>query len=276
VSSGIRDRSAGTLELALAEASYTDNVNSQAQISKDPRTQSALAEWLGARFKEVDWLVPPYLRVEFLSGLAHAIEMAPPPERLQVMQVNLAHAYGPDYLAGMFLERYSKITYVRDFEQHIGQSIRAYFSGYKLVAVIALVPVLEGVVRKIAASHGRHIGAGTKKLNDEFKAFVDAEIESPRCFGERVVMLEALRDFVRDRLLEPTDSYSGLNELNRHGILHGIYGNFGEDMNFFRLITLLDLLCFAIGGSSAFGPAPTPESLRLAEHYKRLKALSRT
>jgi hypothetical protein len=45
-------------------------------------------------------------------------------------------------------------------------------------------------------------------------------------------MLEVLRDFVRDRLLERTDSYSGLNELNRHGILHGIYGNFGEEITF--------------------------------------------
>jgi hypothetical protein len=252
-------------------------VSNQVQISNDPRTQRALAEWLASRFKEVDWLIPPYLNTAFLSKLAHAIEVAPPAERLQIMQVNLANAYGPNYLAGMFLERYSKIVYVGDFKQHIGESIKAYFSGYKLVSIIALVPVLEGIVRKIATSHGRPIGAGTKKLNDEFGAFVDTEIKSPHCFGERVVMLEVLRDFVRDRLLEQTNSYSGRNELNRHGILHGIYGNFGEDMNFFRLITLLDLLCFAIGlekGGSGFGPAPTPESSKLAEHYERLKALS--
>ncbi len=192
------------------------------------------------------------------------------------MQVNLANAYGPDYLAGMFLERYSKIVYVRDFKQHIGESIKAYFSGYKLVSIIALVTVVEGTVRKIASSHGRRIGQRTRMLNHEFERFVEAEIKSPHCFGERVVMLEVLRDFVRDRLLESTESYSGLNELNRHGILHGIYGNFGEDMNFFRLITLLDLLCFAIGGASGFGPAPSPESSKLAEHYKRLKALSTT
>lgn len=136
------------------------------------------------------------------------------------------------------------------------------------------MPVLEGIVRRIAASHGRRIGAGTSKLNHEFQAFVDAEIKSQYCFGERVVMLEVLRDFVRDRLLERTDNYRGLNELNRHGILHGIYGNFGEEMNFFRLITLLDLLCFAIAlehGGSCFAPAPTPESLKLAAHYKRLQ-----
>jgi len=254
-------------------------MSNEVQVPDDPRTQRALAEWLAARFKEVDWFVPPYLNTAFLSKLAHSIEKASPSDRTQIVQVNLAKAYGPEYLAGMFLERYSKTIHVRDFKQHIGESIAAYFTGYKLVAIIALVPVLEGIVRKIAASHGRPIGGGTSRLNHEFQGFVDTEIKSQHCFGERVVMLEVLRDFVRDRLLERTDSYSGLNELNRHGILHGIYGNFGEEMNFFRLITLLDLLCFAIGlehGGSCFAPAPTPESLKLAEHYKQLRILSAT
>jgi hypothetical protein len=219
------------------------------------------------------------LTTAFLTKLAHDIEVAPPDERLHIMQARLANAYGPDYLASMFLERYSKIIHVRDFTQHIGESLKAYFSGYKLVAIVALVPALEGIVRKIATTHGRDVGQGTTKLNKEFAAFVDREINSPHCFGERVVMLEVLRDFVRDRLLEKTDKYQGLNELNRHGMLHGIYGNFGEDMNFFRLVTLLDLLCFAIcleEGGSGFAPAPTSESLKLAEHYKRLITRSTT
>jgi hypothetical protein len=245
----------------------------------DPRNERALGEWLAKNFKEVDWLIPAYLNTGFLSKLAHAIEGAPPQERPQIMQANLAEAYSPDYLASMFLERYSKIVHVRDFKRHIGESIQAYFSGYRLVAIIALVPVLEGVVRRIAASQSRDIGRGTKKLNDEFQAFVQREINSSCCYGERVVMLEVLRDFVRNRLLEDTTNYSGLNELNRHGILHGIYGDFGEDVNFFRLITLLDLLCFAIGlieGGSAFRPEQTPESLSLAAHYTVLKSLSTT
>ena len=53
----------------------------------------------------------------------------------------------------------------RNFTQHIGESIQAYFSGYKMVAIIALAPVLEGIVRRIAASQSRDIGQGTKKLN---------------------------------------------------------------------------------------------------------------
>jgi hypothetical protein len=81
---------------------------------------------------------------------------------------------------------------------------------------------------------------------------------------------------VRDRLLQNTDSYIGLNE-QRARIVHGIFENFGQAVNFLRLITLLDLLCFSIGliegGVSMFAPAPTPESIKLAGIYAKLCSL---
>ena len=102
--------------------------------------------------------------------------------------------------------------------------------------------MIEGIIRRIATGQNRDVGHGTQNLNVELQALVDREKNSPHCYGERLVMLEAFRDFVRDRLLEQTERYVGLNEFNRHGILHGTFGNFGEDINFLRLITLLDLL----------------------------------
>jgi hypothetical protein len=57
-------------------------------------------------------------------------------------------------------------------------------------------------------------------------------------------------------------------------ILHGIFDNFGQAVNFLRLITLLDLLCFSIGlvesGASMVAPAQTPESLKLARGHGTL------
>jgi hypothetical protein len=214
------------------------------------------------------------LRIGFLSPLAKAIEAAPPDQKSKILLHGLSVAYTPDYLAGMFLDRYSKIVHVRDFTPQIDESIRAYFSGYKSIAVTGLLPVLEGIIRKIATRQGRGVGNGTAGLKDELNKLVEEELASPNCYGERVVLLETFRDFVRDKLLKNTATYSGSNEFNRHGILHGIYVNYGEDVNFFRLVTLLDLLCFSIGlmegGVSMFGPTPTPESLRLADDYRTL------
>jgi hypothetical protein len=136
------------------------------------------------------------------------------------------------------LERYSKIIHVKDFAPQIDESIKAFFSGYKIVAVVALVPVVEGIVRKMATRQDRDIGKGTKKLKEEFALLVERERASPHCYGERLVMLEVLRDFISERFLKETSSYDGLNNFNRHGIVHAIYDQYGDDLNFFRLITL--------------------------------------
>jgi hypothetical protein len=141
-----------------------------------------------------------------------------------------------------------------------------------------LVPLLEGVVRRIATRQGRDVGQGTKRIIDELDALVQRETVSPRRYEERLVMLEGLRDFFRHRLLQSTANYSGLDELNRHGILHGVFEKFGEDINFFRVITILDLLCFSVSlieGGSGFPAERTPESEELAAHYLQLGAAFR-
>jgi hypothetical protein len=245
-------------------------------MATNASTNRELAEYLANAFKEVDWPIPPYLNLGFLTPLAKAIKDAPKDAKPAIVREKLAGAYTADYLASMYLDRYSKLLYVKDFSRQIDESIRTYFCGYTFNAVTGLLPVVEGIIRKMAASQNRDIGHGTKKLNDELQSLVDRELQSPACYGERLVVLEAFRDFVRDRLLQNTDRYVGLNEFNRHGILHGIFEDFGQAINFLRLITLLDLLCFSIGlisgGVSMFAPAPTPKSSKLAAVYATLCA----
>jgi len=244
-------------------------------MPSDANTNREYAQYLADAFKEVDWPIPPYLPLgDFLSPLAAAIRRAPTQDaKLAIVRERLAGAYTGDYLAAMYLERYSKILHVRDFARQVDQSIRTYFCGYTFNAVTGLLPVIEGIIRKIAVSQSRDVGPGTKALNVELQALVDREIQSQHCYGERLVMLEAFRDFVRDRLLESTKRFVGLNEFNRHGILHGLFDDFGQAINFLRLITLLDLLCFCIGmteGVSMFAPPSTHDSPKLAAVYRNL------
>jgi hypothetical protein len=197
-------------------------------LPNDASTDREFAEYMANAFKEVDWPIPPYLNLEFLAPLAKAIKDAPLGAKPAIVREKLAGAYTADYLAAMYLDRYSKIPYVKDFARQIDESIRTYFCGYTFNAVTGRLPVVEGIIRKMAASQKRDIGQGTKKLNDELQALVDRELQSPACYGERVVVLGAFRDFVRDRLLQNTDRYVALNEFNRHGILHGIFEDFGQ------------------------------------------------
>jgi hypothetical protein len=167
--------------------------------------------------------------------------------------------------------------YICDFKVQIAEAVEAWHAGLHHAAVATMIPVLEGIIRKVAKGGSRDIGSGTKKLIDELDELIAKEDRSPHRYGERIVMLTGLRDFFAERLLKKTDDYDGLDQLNRHGILHGIFEKYGAAVNFLRLITLLDLLCFAMvlaHGGSCFAPDRTPESQKLAEYYRTLKQRS--
>jgi hypothetical protein len=81
-------------------------------------------------------------------------------------------------------------------------------------------------------------------------------------------MLEVLHDFIRERFLESTDKYDGLNTLT------GMASCVGFTMNMELTSLSTNLLCFSIGmieGGSVFAPETTPESSRLAQHYHWLQ-----
>ena len=109
-------------------------------MSINATTNREFTEWLANAFREVDWPIPPYLQLGgFLVPLAKAIKEAPQDAKLEIVRERLSGAYNAEYLAGMYLERYSRILHVRDFSRQIDESIRTYFCGYSFNAVTGLI-----------------------------------------------------------------------------------------------------------------------------------------
>lgn len=100
-------------------------------MSTNAFTNRQSTEWLASAFKEVDWPIPPYLQLGFLSQLAGDIKKASTQDtKLSIVRGRLADAYTGGYLASMYVDRYSKVLHVRDFARQIDESIRTYFCGY--------------------------------------------------------------------------------------------------------------------------------------------------
>lgn len=235
-----------------------------------------LDHWAAA-FRSVDWLIPPYLQMGFLSKCVLDIEQARPEDKQNILRLMLSHIYNERHLSSMLLGLYSKTIYVRDYKRQISEAIEASFSGLDHAEVATMIPVLEGIVRKNAMGGQRDVGSGTRKIGEEFDNILNKEMNSPHRFEERVIMLKMLRDFFYEKLLISTKDYNGLDEFNRHGILHGIFEGYGSATNFFRCITILELLCFTMAlsyGGSCFAPAETAESIELAKYYSSLKLFS--
>jgi hypothetical protein len=238
----------------------------------------------GTTFKDLDWFVPPYMQGGVIRKLAAAIDAAPESQRHAILEVELRRLYGLEHLASMLLERYQKVDIVQDFAEQIGEAIEAHALGLDHAAVSTLLPVIEGILRKLAIAAGRDVGSGTKRLADEIEQMAERErgamtnLPGNDALIERVHMLEQLRDFMRDRLLVRAADYEGLNNLNRHGILHGVFESYGAESNFQKLVSFLDGLTFFItlntSGVSCFAPDYGPESRTLALYFRGLAGVS--
>jgi hypothetical protein len=234
---------------------------------------------LATVFESVDWIVPPYIQIGVLRKLAVRINAAPDTQKHKILEDELASLYGPNDTAVMLLERYEKTPHVADFKVAIAEAIEAAHLGLFNTAVCTLIPVIEGVIRKLASARGQSVGDGTQKMVDEIDELINQQASSGAAAIERVAMLEAFRDFLKKKLLERTSRYAGTGELNRHGILHGVFSAFGYDWNFYKVLSFLDLLCFFIALTtdiSQLAPDRTRASEVLARYYRHLVDLRAT
>lgn len=226
-----------------------------------------------------DWIWPAYIQNRVVYKLAERLRAASQSDRHTVLEAALPGLYPPEVLAVMLLERYRKVPLVSEFQAPIGEAIEAAHLNLFHSAVTTLFPVIEGIIRKAADSRGVDLGMGTRKLVEEVKQMIEHErMSGLEASDERITMLEIFRDFLSNRLLEKTTLFSGVRNLNRHGVLHGVFSNFGHAANFYILVSILDLLTFIMtfrtSGISVLAPDQTDESRALAQYYRALQAIS--
>jgi len=229
-------------------------MNTPQQSSK---TQKAMAQFL-----TVDWTLPPFTSSAVIETIAEALETCGPSKHEEILSKVMPWIYDLRRLSSMYSGRYKSTIHIRDFAPQIAESIEAAAGGLFHAAICSLMPVIEGVLQKMAVERaGQH-----KRRNwmlPEIDAFIEREELSPGRFEERIVMLQSLRAIFETRLFVDTDLDHSTTRLNRNGILHGLFHDYANQLNFYRLISVLDSLCFAIGlkhGGSGFASSETDES----------------
>lgn len=245
-----------------------------------------------ALFRQHEWVLPPYFMLGFLTRVADRVRAASDP--LQQLDIELEHIYDANYLAAMLKERYPGVIDVRDFVPSIGEAFESAALRCWRSAITTLLTAIEGILRQAAPRVGATTGNGTKwlpvaidKLSQRVARVAQLEAHGEtneqllasarRADDEWRTMLTGFRDFARDFLLDHTSTYSGRTGLNRHAILHGIdASSFAKPGNFYRLVTLLDILCFTFTIDTPNAPMLAPEdtarSQELAAYYTALTA----
>ena len=239
-------------------------------------------------WEDVGWFHPAYFTNQEVWDLERAVRDADPGSREATLSAELARLYTPVHMASLLLDRYPSLPEFADYLELIREALGAFYSGYRRVGVAALVPVVEGVLFKfLVRLRGRDDNQLTgsalvvQVINEECTRacaeLVYAGLWVPRAYKQRdfvervddyVEMLSIFKRFASGQLFADTSTFVAPHNLNRHGILHGRWTNFGSSENFHRLWSILDLLAFASSmstpGVSMWAPRMTAQAMSFA------------
>jgi hypothetical protein len=232
-----------------------------------------LLERFRKAFNSVGWFIPPYTTLGYLQGMTTAIQRKGAAVSQQDLESLLAMMNTRDHLAAMVAERYAVIPHVREYRSAIAEGVEAHFHGLNRAAVNVLLPIIEGVGTRIAASRGMKFGrpgnSFAKLAENRRQHVVEKRLGA---VGEIISMLESFAEFAEKYLYINSTSYALNDGTNRPGILHGAYADadYGRPINFYKALGAIDFLCFVstmfTGSGSIFSPGATERSMPWAAY----------
>lgn len=259
-------------------------------------TDEILAQWpeplLGATdfFRKVQWFYPAYIMKRFVCEVEKVVQSKGTNWRT-AFEICLSVAYTPDYIATMVSDRYRAIPAIRPYVACIEESAEAFYFGFTSSAVASLIPSVEGSLSgMLLAFRSRQDQNGTELLKQVVAAAIESAADKlvyakswiPEPYRQRgflgrmeeyVEMLEAFETFCLQFFFARWDDDIGA-DLNRHGVVHGLVTDYGAPANFYRLISILDLIAFIgsmnIAGVSCLAPNDTDVSRAIATRFKAL------
>jgi hypothetical protein len=243
-----------------------------------PAVVGTLQDWDRA-FGNVGWFLPPYIKTRELSQLAAKIDLRGSLHSQDELETGLMMFYGPGSLAPMVIHRYTLAPIIRDFRETIAEAVEAHFFGLHHIAVGGLMPVIEGAARQLAQQRGLPYEDTVLKVFARLAE--DCKQESARrnlgAPNEIASMMDSFLRFAEGHLYISSTKYPLPDKTNRHGILHGAFGDadYGRPLNFYKTIAAVDFLTLVSSfraNISWMAPDQTPESQKLATYYVALLA----
>lgn len=251
--------------------------------------------WLRESFLKAGFVTPPLLAMGFISKIASEINSTNDPEIEKVIKKYGPLMYSTRSLASLYENIYSVNPILATYSKQIRECIEAFQFGLFGVAITGLMPCIEGIIRDIGMRLGisceEHISINQfieiverlqkrdiKELVFYGYLWVPVDflsIELHDHFNERIQFVQSLKFYLKNSLYMHTQEFDGATGLNRNGVLHGFITNFHSAENFYRLITVVNLLyvCALIaGGSGSMFHPNIPESP--TEFEKRLLSIA--
>ncbi|MFG0680434.1 hypothetical protein ACF8GB_07885 [Pseudomonas sp. xss_4] len=254
--------------------------------------------WHREAFASVDIVTPPYYMIGLLSFHASSINSANGQlGKFECGDRMLREIYTPQAIAELIEGVWSKRTAFKPYYDQLVESSKAYCLGLYNVAIVGILPCIEGIVRRLGLASGIRVDSEVSINNlvkvfrrlqqkevdsmmDGFDWFPASEINISLLnrFHERVQIFEGISNYLKMKLYLYTKNAPEHLTLNRHGISHGFFQGYATEANYLRLFNLLSALSFADimveGQGSLMPPGSSPESELLRARLSLCVAMS--
>jgi len=242
----------------------------------------SLDSWV-VSLEKVGWFIPPYVNMGQLEHILGGLDSNGNVQQDKLGYL-LASIYPIETISAVFIEKYSSTPFVKEYLNIIDNSIECHFLGLNYASVSTLIPVVEGVARKLA----NHRGVGHKYIKKTVQNLCLSCKE--QVVGNKIgdyqeieSMIDSFEKFVTNKLYTDSKKYPHEDNTNRNGITHGAYNDmdFGNPVSFYKVISLINFLSFLSAidaGLSWFPPKGTQEGnkkacyLHMCQKFSELRA----
>ena len=228
---------------------------------------------------KMGWFIPPYINMGQLEQMLSSFESDGKVQQ-EVLSELLPSIYSTENISAVFTEIYSVTPFVKDYLNIIDNGIESHFIGLNYASVSTLIPVVEGIARKLATHRGVESNHIKKTVQNLCASCKDQVIEHKLGAYEEVEsMIDSFERFVTKKLYSDSKKYPHEDNTNRNGIAHGSYADmdFGSSVSFYKLIALINFLSFLSAidaGLSWFPPKWTPRANKKADYLRMCQKFS--
>ncbi|MEX0582215.1 MAG: hypothetical protein WD185_00980 [Sneathiella sp.] len=237
-------------------------------------------------WRAVDWFFPPYIPrgkmndAISLTGISILEHSSKNKKYLQErFEYSLPSLYDFSNIVPITVQTLSESQVIGKHLPIITESIIAFYSGMKVVAIGALIPIIEDILGSMIGEIGTKSTLRNKvdkcidqacervvKLHIEDADWIPEEfVEKPvlKVMNERIFILETMRHWLKNSFYKNTKKYDNHSGFNRHFFAHAGSDVWQNQSNFFRAMGLIQALafieCFAVEGSTVSIFAPNPD-----------------
>ena len=236
----------------------------------------SLDYWV-TEFKKIGWFIPPYVTMGEMSNIFGKSINSEAILTQSELEHILSLIYSEINLANLFVEKYAVTPFIKDYINILENGIEAHFLGLHYSAVATLMPVIEGVSRKLAINRGVHHGYIKQTIRNICKSCKEEIVENEiGAYREVESVIDSFEYFLTNNFYSQSDTYPHEDNTNRNGILHGSFddSSYGTTINFYKTIAAINSLCFlsAIDSNlSWFPPEGSAEGNNKSMYYSFCK-----